>query len=74
MLRECTYGDRGNVGEICSHTGSVDNIIESKVINERTSLQQEGEGLEDRLAEAHKNPFGKGGPYLANATSSSENN
>lgn len=40
--------------EICSHTGGVDNIIEGKVINERASLEQEGERLEDGLAEAHK--------------------
>lgn len=58
MLQEYTYtyGDRGDVREIGSHTGGVDNVIEGQVIHERGSLQQEGERLEGRLAEVHKKP------------------
>ena len=52
-----TYGDRGDVREIGSHAGGVDNIIEGQVINERGSLQQEGERLEGRLAGVHKKPW-----------------
>jgi hypothetical protein len=44
---EYTYGNRGDVREISSNTGGVDNIVEGKVINERASLQQEGERLDD---------------------------
>lgn len=56
ILREYTYGDRGDVREISSHTGGVDHIIEGKVINKRGRLQQKGERLDDGLVEAHKRP------------------
>lgn len=79
MLREYTYGDRGDVREICSHTGGVDNIIEGKVINKRARLQQKGERLNDVLVEliirdSMSWVFVGCCSYLANATSSSKNN
>jgi flavin-dependent dehydrogenase len=42
---EQTYGNRGDVREISSHTRSVDNIIQGKLINERRSLEEKGERL-----------------------------
>jgi hypothetical protein len=40
-----TYGHGGDVREISSHTGGVDNIVEGKLINERRGLEEEGERL-----------------------------
>ena len=40
-----TYGNRGDVGEICSDAGGVNNIVKGKLINKRAGLQQEGERL-----------------------------
>jgi hypothetical protein len=40
-----TYGNRGDVGEICSDAGGVNNIVKGKLVNKRASLQQEGERL-----------------------------
>jgi len=39
---EQTYGNRGDVREISSHTGGVDNIVQGKLVNERGSLEEEG--------------------------------
>ena len=49
-----TYGNGGDVREIGSDTGGVDNIVQSKLVNERRGLQEEGEGLKQVLAEGHQ--------------------
>jgi hypothetical protein len=36
-----TYGNRGDVGKVCSDTRGVDNIVKGKLVNKRASLQQE---------------------------------
>lgn len=36
------------MGQVGSDTGSVDDIIESKLVNQRGGLQQEREGLQGR--------------------------
>ena len=36
------------MGEVGSDTGSVDDIVEGKLVNERGGLEQEGEGLPGR--------------------------
>ncbi len=43
-----TYGSGGDVGEVGSDTGSVDDIVEGKLVNQRGGLEQEGEGLQAR--------------------------
>jgi hypothetical protein len=43
-----TYGNGGDVGQIGSDTGGVDDIVEGKLVNQRRGLQQEREGLDDR--------------------------
>lgn len=40
-----TYGGRRNVREIGGNTGSVDDIVESELINERRGLEEEGQRL-----------------------------
>lgn len=40
-----TYSDGGDVREIGSDTGGVDDIVESKLVNERACLQEERQGL-----------------------------
>lgn len=37
--------DRGDVGEICGNTRSVDNIVESELVNERGGFAEEGQRL-----------------------------
>lgn len=44
------YGNGGDVREIGGDTGSVDNIVEGELIDERAGLEEEGERLE-RLAD-----------------------
>lgn len=43
-----TYGNGGDVREVSGDTGSVDDIVEGKLVNQRGSLEQEREGLEQR--------------------------
>ena len=45
-----TYGNGGDVREIGSDTGGVDNIVEGELVDERAGLEEEGERLE-RLAD-----------------------
>jgi hypothetical protein len=40
-----TYRDRGDMGEVGSDTGGVDNVVESKLFDQRASLQEERERL-----------------------------
>lgn len=40
-----TYGGGGDVREIGSDTGGVDDIVESELVNERRELEEEGQGL-----------------------------
>jgi hypothetical protein len=54
-----TYSGGSNVGEVGSNTGGVDNIVEGELINERRSLQEEGEGLADS-ASSTENSWGRG--------------
>ena len=45
MVQSITYSDRGDVREIRSDTGGVDDIVEGEFIDERASLQQKRERL-----------------------------
>lgn len=40
-----TYGARGDVGEIGSDTGGVDDIVKGELVNVRRGLEEEREGL-----------------------------
>lgn len=40
-----TYSNRGDVRKVGSDTGSVHNIVQGKLINQRASLQEERERL-----------------------------
>ena len=40
-----TYGVGGDVGEVGSDTGSVDDIVQGELINQRAELEEEGQGL-----------------------------
>lgn len=40
-----TYGGGGDVREVGSYTGGVDDIVEGKLVNERRQLEKEGQGL-----------------------------
>lgn len=39
------YRGGGDVGEIGGNTGSVDNIVQSQLVDERTGLEEEGQRL-----------------------------
>lgn len=39
------YRRGGDVGEIGGNTGSVDNIVQSQLVDERTGLEEEGQRL-----------------------------
>jgi hypothetical protein len=67
-----TYSNRGDVREISSHTRGIDNIVQGKLVNERRGLEEEGERLNKLISQAQY--AYKCMTYLANATSSSENN
>ena len=45
VLVLATYGGGGNVREIGSDTGGVDDIVEGELVNERRELEEEGQGL-----------------------------
>jgi hypothetical protein len=42
-----TYGTGGDVRQIGSNTGSVDDIVEGELVNQRRGLQEEREGLQE---------------------------
>lgn len=44
-LSEATHGNRGDVGEVGSNTGGVDNIIEGEDVDKRRRLHEKGERL-----------------------------
>jgi hypothetical protein len=39
------YRGRGDVGEVGSNTRSVDNIVQSQLVDERAALEEQGQGL-----------------------------
>lgn len=41
-----TYSNGGDVGEVSSDTWGIDDIVKSKLINERAGFEEEGERLE----------------------------
>lgn len=45
-----TYGLGGDVGEIGSNTGGVDNIVEGELIDERAGLEEEGQRLNEYVS------------------------
>jgi hypothetical protein len=38
-------GDGGDVGKVGGHAGSVDDIVEGELVDERASLEEEGQRL-----------------------------
>lgn len=60
--------------EIRGDTGGVDDIVEGKLVNERRSLQQEGEGLFILQISWGELAYQTVLTDLANATRGSENN
>ena len=44
-------GDGGDVGEVGGHAGSVDDIVEGELVNERASLKKEGQRLRGDVSE-----------------------
>ena len=45
-----TYGLGGDVGEIGSNTGGIDNIVEGQLIDERAVLEEEGQRLNEYVS------------------------
>jgi len=41
----CSYSDGGDVGQISGDTWSVDDIVESELVDERASLEEKRQGL-----------------------------
>jgi hypothetical protein len=62
------------VRKVGSDTGGIHNIVQSKLVNQRASLQQKGERLSGTISRSLEGVRRVEKAYLANATRGAENN
>lgn len=54
MATGSTHGNRGDVGQVGSDAGGVDNVVEGELVNEGRELEEEGQRLEDFVSSRYQ--------------------